>query len=172
MPTCSLCKTSFPNRVKIDGKEKNLHSRKYCLDCSPYGSHNTKTLKKVKGVVVDAQDFVCECGETNPDNFYSRRKSSCKTCHRTVIIKRIKKQKGRIVEHFGGECQCCGYNRYYGALVIHHLDPTKKDKNFIHVTGWSWKRILKEIETCVLLCNRCHAEVHAGVRKIRLLMPS
>ena len=48
MPTCKKCQANFPNRIKIDGKEKNLGNRSYCLDCSPYGEHNTKKLETGK----------------------------------------------------------------------------------------------------------------------------
>lgn len=44
MPDCLKCGAHFPNWVSIDGVKKNLASRKYCLDCSPWGEHNTKPL--------------------------------------------------------------------------------------------------------------------------------
>ncbi|MBD3261509.1 MAG: hypothetical protein GF334_07490 [Candidatus Altiarchaeales archaeon] len=38
---CSNCGKEFPFRVVIEGKERNLKSRKYCLECSPFNSRNT-----------------------------------------------------------------------------------------------------------------------------------
>lgn len=31
------------------------------------------------------------------------------------------------VAYKGGKCQCCGYNKYIGALKFHHVDPAQKD---------------------------------------------
>jgi hypothetical protein len=42
MPTCENCGDYFPNYVRIDGKLRNLHSRKYCLKCSPFGARLTR----------------------------------------------------------------------------------------------------------------------------------
>ena len=32
--------------VIVDGVKKNLQRRKYCLECSPFGHHNTVSLEK------------------------------------------------------------------------------------------------------------------------------
>jgi len=45
MPICKKCNTIFPFLIKINGQMKNLGKRKYCLTCSPFGKHNTKTLE-------------------------------------------------------------------------------------------------------------------------------
>lgn len=47
MPTCKLCNDKFPTKITIDGKVRNLQTRKYCLNCSPFGCGNTKKLEKV-----------------------------------------------------------------------------------------------------------------------------
>jgi len=44
MPNCSNCGNDFPNYATIDGKKHNISSRQYCLDCSPFKSHNTKQI--------------------------------------------------------------------------------------------------------------------------------
>lgn len=44
MPTCRKCQASFPNKAIIAGKWRTLNSRSYCLDCSPWGTHNTTAL--------------------------------------------------------------------------------------------------------------------------------
>ena len=53
------------------------------------------------------------------------------------------------------------------ALQFHHLDPNKKDFAISKVGAWAWHRLVKELDKCVLLCNRCHTEVHAGVEDLR-----
>lgn len=37
-----LCQKEFPISIIIDGKRRVLNKRKYCLECTPFGSHNTK----------------------------------------------------------------------------------------------------------------------------------
>ena len=53
------------------------------------------------------------------------------------------------------------------ALQFHHLDPNEKDFNINRAMARSWEYIRKELDKCVLLCNRCHTEVHAGVEDLR-----
>ena len=80
--------------------------------------------------------------------------------------KKTKRQKA--IDYLGGKCIICGYNKYYGSIDLHHLDPSKKDSNFSSLRGWSWKKIKKEIINCVPLCKTCHGEVHGGIIKISL----
>lgn len=46
MPTCQKCGKDFPNWIKLNGERKNISKRKYCLDCSPFGMHNTRKIEK------------------------------------------------------------------------------------------------------------------------------
>jgi hypothetical protein len=50
-------------------------------------------------------------------------------------------------------------------LVFHHQDPTLKEIEIANAVrgGWSWTRILTEIEKCKVLCMNCHAKHHANV---------
>jgi hypothetical protein len=82
------------------------------------------------------------------------------------------KCKLRIVESMGGKCQCCGYDKCTQALDLHHLDPTEKEMGLggIRANPKSWESIVQELRKCVLLCNRCHQEVHAGVTPAYQLM--
>lgn len=44
---CHKCGAEFPNRVKIGGVVKNLHGRRYCVSCSPFGTNNRLRLENV-----------------------------------------------------------------------------------------------------------------------------
>jgi len=79
------------------------------------------------------------------------------------------------VEHKGGKCQMCGYDRCIDALEFHHNDLSEK-KFGISAKGYtrSWKEVMKELDKCVMLCANCHRELHsrlaasggnAGVKK-------
>jgi hypothetical protein len=71
--------------------------------------------------------------------------------------------KERIVKAMGGECQICGYCKTVSAMDLHHIDPNEKDFTFGKVTAnpMSWDKIVKELRKCILLCCRCHREVHS-----------
>ncbi len=71
-----------------------------------------------------------------------------------------------MLEYKGGRCALCGYNKCERALTFHHLDPTIKEYNFAGNHGRKWEVIKAELDKCVLLCQNCHCEVHAGVRTI------
>jgi hypothetical protein len=73
------------------------------------------------------------------------------------------------IEHLGGKCSRCGYNKYPEVLEFHHKDPTQKLFG-IGQRGLtrSWKRVQAEIEKCDLLCANCHRELHVEQRKIKI----
>ena len=77
------------------------------------------------------------------------------------VTKRRKKIRLKAIEHLGGKCTRCGYNKYPEVMEFHHRDPSQKDFN-ISKKGHcrSWERVKKEIEKCDLFCANCHREVH------------
>lgn len=81
---------------------------------------------------------------------------------RQAAYQRRKELRERAVQHLGGKCQICGYNKCSAAFDFHHVDPLGKDFN-ISAGLTSWERILPELEKCVLLCSNCHREVHDGL---------
>jgi hypothetical protein len=78
-----------------------------------------------------------------------------------------KRVKQLLTQSFGGRCGCCSYDSCIEALEFHHLDPKEKD---LGVSSWattaSFEKLAAEVEKCVLLCCRCHREVHAGYRQL------
>jgi predicted HNH restriction endonuclease len=68
----------------------------------------------------------------------------------------------RAVEYLGGQCAICKYAGCLEAFDFHHADGgLSKDFN-ISSRMTSWKAIENELKKCVLLCARCHRELHAG----------
>jgi len=74
----------------------------------------------------------------------------------------------RAIAYKGGRCEVCGYQGCAAAFDFHHVDPTTKDFN-ISQRMTSFDAVRKELDKCVLLCSRCHREVHAGLHP-RLLI--
>ena len=166
MPNCRKCDNYFPNRINIDDKYRNLQHRKYCIDCSPFRRNNRKKLHlRVPGIQKSPDECVCSvCGKIYLyDKKKSHTKSKCGSC--SVNQRRFSK-KSKLIELKGGRCQLCGYNRYQGSLVFHHLDETKKKFQISGNHARSMETLLEELDKCLLLCNNCHAEVHAGVAEI------
>lgn len=70
------------------------------------------------------------------------------------------KEKKKSIAYKGGKCLVCGYNKCESALEFHHLDPDNKIDIKDH---WSFIRSVPELDKCVLLCCRCHRELHSGI---------
>ncbi len=85
----------------------------------------------------------------------------CNKCNVIAVTKRRHKLKQLAVEYKGGKCERCGYSKCVRSLAFHHKDPTQKDfglggRGIIR----SWKKVQKELDKCVLVCNNCHGEIH------------
>ena len=80
--------------------------------------------------------------------------------YRNRTKKRRIVHKQRAIEYLGGKCIRCGYNRNWAALDLHHTNGDDKDLCISNIMHFSWVKILKELEKCILLCANCHREEH------------
>lgn len=83
----------------------------------------------------------------------------------------VLREKIKAVAYKGGACVLCGYSRCTAALDFHHLNPKEKEG---YGTGalkahWTFEKNKPELDKCVLLCVRCHREVHAGAASLKTL---
>jgi hypothetical protein len=164
MKTCELCQSEFPNWIKIDGKNKNLKNRKYCLKCSPWGQHNTINRKKREHT---------HCIICNSKLKESQLKFCSKACKGANAYQNnpnwypAQKQRGidrkkELALLKGGKCESCGYDKNLAALEFHHRDPKNKVSELDSrvLSNRKWDFILGEAEKCLLLCSNCHREHH------------
>ena len=85
---------------------------------------------------------------------------------RAYLVKAVRKRRKKVrrmaVEHMGGRCSRCGYDKCLEALEFHHIDSAKKDFG-ISARGYtrSWERVKAELAKCILICANCHRELHA-----------
>ena len=107
--------------------------------------------------------FYCKCGEQDPTKYYGNKRAICAKCDNAYTVKRQQERMQRLRELLGNRCFTCHFDRFKIALSFHHIDPKKKDPSFRSIRGWKWSRALKEVKKCKLLCNNCHAAVHAGL---------
>jgi hypothetical protein len=128
---------------------RSLYRRKFCLECSPFGLHNTSKFP-LKSLIPD------ELQE------HRRRRRNAKTYR--YQKKRRKQIKDQLVRARGGRCEDCGYTGPLAAFEFHHRDPTSKEFGVANFNG-SLARLLREAEKCDLLCASCHRIRHAQMAR-------
>ena len=69
--------------------------------------------------------------------------------------------KKKLVDYKGGKCEICGYDKCIDALDFHHLNPNEKDFGISEYGILSFERLKKEVDKCILVCCRCHREIHS-----------
>lgn len=126
---------------------------KFNLKTDPY----SKTLKRL-GI-----RKCTYCGQDDQKEFYGKRIRLCKKCHNHDVSKRGQEVKQKAREYLGNKCLYCNFDEHKVSLDIHHIDPNIKDPNFHSMRSWCWKRVLKEIQSCILLCKNCHNAYHCGL---------
>jgi len=76
--------------------------------------------------------------------------------------------KQRAIVYKGGVCIVCGYRPGPPRTVtFHHLDPADVGFRLSDGVTRAWRRVKAELDKCVLLCIRCHVEVHEGYTDVR-----
>jgi hypothetical protein len=90
----------------------------------------------------------------------------CKKCAVEAVQKRREKTKQMAVDYKGGKCVICDYNKCISALSFHHLDSEEKEFGIAH-KGYcrAWEKVKEELDKCILVCNRCHTEIHEGLHE-------
>lgn len=68
---CPKCNAEIPKKITIDNKIRNLHKRKYCLDCSPFGTHNTIALENKRS---DGKKLCPKCQQVKEYSLFYFRK--------------------------------------------------------------------------------------------------
>ena len=168
MPTCKKCGNHFANREKVEGKVKSLSSRKYCLTCSPWGKHNTKSIEKQAA----SEPPICICRVCSRKYIYKRSAGHTMTkCNSCMANLRRHRVKSKAIAYKGGKCKLCGYNRCERALDFHHVNESEKDFDISGSHCRKWVSIKTELDKCILLCRNCHSEVHEGIVPLLRLEP-
>ncbi len=120
-----------------------------------------------------------KCNEVKPlDEFHwkdkrrdsspNSRRNSCKSC--VSIQKNLRRRNiASWLKQYKRNCECqkCGYSKETHkdftckALEFHHHNNDKSfDVGDYLMMGVSIDTIQTEIDKCIVLCSRCHKEVH------------
>jgi NAD-dependent SIR2 family protein deacetylase len=162
MPICQSCKQEFPNWIVINGEKKNLSSRKYCLDCSPYNNHNTKQLNN--NIKPKQKRYCKQCGKEliRHDVIFCGLECHSRFQYEQYIekwkrheVSGIRGKNGQlsnyvrryVFEKFHSKCSKCGWgeiNPYTNTipLEVEHIDG-------------NWENSYEE--NLNLLCPNCHS---------------
>jgi len=155
MRHCAACGGPFPVKTVIDGKVRSLYRRRFCLECSPFGTHNTS--KSPIGAI-SLEDLT----------EMRRRKRNAKT-YRSQKRRRQRRKKD-LIEAAGGRCVDCGYAGSVAALEFHHRDPSRKVFEVGRFSG-SASRLREEVVKCDLLCANCHRRRHVAMENANTADP-
>ena len=102
--------------------------------------------------------------------YREEHKEQIKEYNKKYRQKHIKEMKSKLKKHRQKEqmkfeilknigCAICGYTKCPAALDFHHVNPSDK-KFLISARDMRHKDFIDELNKCVLLCCRCHMELH------------
>ena len=158
---CGDCHLALP--VELFRAVKNHYETK-CKDCKKAYAANYRKRPESKERMAQYTKGYRQIPE-NRENLNAktrewRKNPATKQARNTTRRKWTLNEKQKAVAYKGGKCLICSYSRCEAALDFHHLNPTEKDGLR---ADWTFERNKTELDKCVLLCCRCHREVHAGL---------
>ncbi len=103
-----------------------------------------------------------DCGCTDKNKFYSKRKSQCKQCFNKSSVKSDIIGKKKSIEYKGGCCESCGIIDDYVIYDFHHIDQNQKEIEPSIAIRNSFDNAKIELDKCSLLCSNCHRKEHEG----------
>ena len=99
------------------------------------------------------QAYMQKYRQANKEKLYANDKQ--RTQERRV------KNKLKAIDYLGGKCSHCGIvSEHRGIYDFHHLDTKEKEADPGSLMHYSWARIQKELDKCILLCANCHRIEH------------
>lgn len=154
-----------------------------CSNCHREEHHNLYQLKKLQEEFDNFQQLnfsksiltgkntgekscnICDVILTSTNKVKGEKRYMCKKCDSKRLIIRSQNRKKQVVDYMGGKCSLCGYDACIRALEFHHLDPSKKSKEFDEkFDTWNIEKKKEELDKCILICSNCHREIHSSFR--------
>lgn len=111
------------------------------------------------------QCYCKQCATEIAKGYYSRRYANKNKDVIYALNKELKTQCKQLVadikEKYG--CVSCKNEFDSNALDCHHVDPNEKDNLVSYLAQCkSKKKLIMELEKCIVLCANCHRKVHSG----------
>jgi hypothetical protein len=167
MPNCRLCGAFYPTWQIIEGQNRNLANRRYCLTCSPWGLHNVRRLERVPREPLERKKCP-RCHLEKPiREFYLRREGTqshawCKQCNLAHRKARFREDRLAALTHYGHgdvRCVCCG-ERHIEFLGLDHINDDgaahrREIGGGVHFYTWLRKSGYT-YEHLVVACHNCN----------------
>ena len=156
MPICQNCDKEFPNKIVVDDETISLASRKFCLECSPLGSRNTRSY------IIELKENEAYCARCqkikDKKEFYSRKNgkplSYCICCQEEVKDLKLQENIERMVLERGGICEDCNYSY---PLEIYEFYCDGDIFNLNKARGISFEKLQEKLIKYIMLCKNCSA---------------
>ncbi len=160
--TCAKCSQRIPRSSWIDGRKRELQRRKYCLTCSPFGSHNTR----IAGEVRRAQTTGILCAHCSKP--LTAKQAKGRVCWNCRYKERSVRRLLQAYEIVGYACWRCGYGKGAAGMRLldfHHVERGSKcfGLDCRNIVNLAYSRVISEMKKCVLLCANCHRECETGL---------
>jgi len=150
---CLNCKKKIPSKIKVKNKVIRLTSRKFCTECSPIGSRNTRQYI----IETNKNESYCpRCEEVKQvDEFYNinnRIASYCKICQHKVKKIKAEEKLHTLVEMKGGSCCDCGYIFPIPVFMFYNGEKSFPISKIQHL---SIEKLTEKLKDYFLLCKNC-----------------
>lgn len=157
MPKCKNCEKEFPNKIKVDGKYYSLTSRKFCPECSPLGSRNTRSY------IIELEENEAFCARClkikTKKEFYTRKDSGrpfsyCIECQKVIKNLKLQEKLERIIEERGG---CCSDCEGFFPMPVYEFYRDGKIYQLSKAKNMSLEKLKEELQDFTMLCLNCSA---------------
>ena len=138
----SLCIANFKENLQLTITMRSELSTKICTDCK-----SEKPISEFYRSQSHRLGVMCYC----------------KNCFNKRCVQRWINRKIKAIQYKGSKCHRCQLHleaTHYAVFEFHHADPTTKDVDWTKMRLSSWKKIMQELDKCVLLCANCHRITH------------
>jgi hypothetical protein len=96
------------------------------------------------------------------ENLPKSRQRQMKARLKKLLIKQF------IIKNiYNNICATCGKQTNLPAFEFHHIDNSKKDKEWLKMYNLNVRKTMENIieENCVLICNNCHELIHSRFKE-------
>lgn len=151
---------------KLNNQSKSQSPLDFEIDEMNKYYFEVKSFKKVSDkfgwCIKTIRKYIIPIGKysTTEEQHENRKKNISKN-----VVKWRQDKKIKLVEYKGGCCQNCGYKKSNSALEFHHINPIEKDFT-IAGKSYSYERLKKEADKCIMICSNCHIEIHEEIKNI------
>lgn len=155
MKICLNCNKETTNPKFCNRSCAAIYNNKNCQNTISARRTKTKQCKNCSKLIFSSRDFCSNlCVHA-----YNREINPPNTSYEN--IKNFRKRRNEeLVKYKGSVCYKCGYYKSLSALSFHHINPENKSFEISKNLHKSLNVLKFEADKCILVCERCHREIH------------